>query len=105
METHLHQSALAFKKELDAGLARRFLFPNFPGLIVMQFYMEWADKTRASPITKAAMREMLQIIKVDERRAAGVDSPLDKPWAEFLYRYAASVCDLDWDVIEEWLQR
>ena len=38
MEAHLHQSALAFKKELDAGLARRFLFPNFPGLIVMQLH-------------------------------------------------------------------
>ena len=35
METHLHQSALAYKKELDAGLARRILFPNFPGWIVM----------------------------------------------------------------------
>ena len=105
METHLHMSALAFKKELDAGLARRFLFPNFPGLIVMQLYIEWANKNRASPITEAAMREKLQIIKVDERRTAGVDSALGKPWAEFLYRYAASVSDLDWDVIEEWLQR
>ena len=67
--------------------------------------MEWANENRASPITKAPMREMLQIIKADERRAAGVDSPLDTPWAEFLYRYAASVSDLDWDKIEEWLQR
>ena len=65
METHLHQSALAFKKELDAGLARRFLFPNFPGLIVMQLYMEWANKNRASPITKDAMCEMLQIWKLE----------------------------------------
>ena len=48
METHLHQSALAFKMELDAGLARRFLFPNFPGLIVMQLYMEWANKNLES---------------------------------------------------------
>ena len=104
METHLHQSALAFKKELDAGLARRFLFPNFPGLIVMQLYMEWANENCASPITKAAMREMLQIIKAVERRT-GVDFPLDQPWAEFLYRYAASVSALEWNVIEEWLQR
>ena len=94
METHLHQSTLAFKKELDAGLARRFLFPNFPGLIVMQLYMEWANKNRASPITKAAMCEMLQIIKADERRIC-VDFPLDQPWAEFLYRYATSVSDLE----------
>ena len=50
------------------------------------------------------MREMLQIIKADERRT-GVDFPLDQPWAEFLYRYAASVSDLDWNVIEEWLRR
>ena len=82
MEPHLHQSALGFKKELDAGLARRFLFPNLSGLIAMQLYMEWANKNRASPITKAAMREMLQIIKVDERRT-GVDFPLHQPWAEF----------------------
>ena len=101
METRLHKSALAFKKKLDAGLSRRFLFPNFPGLIVMQLYREWANKNRASPITKADMREKLQIIKADERRAAGVASPLDKPWAEFLYRYAAFVSDLDWDRIEE----
>ena len=33
----------------------------------MQLYMECANKNRASPITKAAMREMLQIIKADER--------------------------------------
>ena len=46
METHLHVSALAFKKELDAGLARRVLFPNFSGLIVMQLYMEWANKNQ-----------------------------------------------------------
>ena len=105
METHLHVSALAFKKELDAGLSRRFLFPNFPGLIVMQLHMEWANKNRSSPITKAAMREMLQIIKADERRTARVDSTLDKPWAEFLYRYAATVSDLHWDVLEEWLRR
>ena len=104
METHLHQSALAFKKELDAGLARRFLFPNFPGLIVMQLYMERANKNRVSPITKAAMREMLQIIKADER-PTGKEFPLENPWAEFLYRYAATVSDLHWDVIEEWLQR
>ena len=70
----------------------------------MQFYMDWANKNRVSPITKAAMREMLQIIKADERRT-GVDFPLDQPWAEFLYRYAASVSDLDWNVIEEWLRR
>ena len=101
METHLHKSALAaFKKELDAGLARRFLFPNFPCLIVMQLYMEWATKNSASPI----MREMLQIIKADERRTS-VDLALDQPWAEFLYRYAASVSDLDWSVIEAWLRR
>ena len=104
METHLHQSALAFKKELDAGLARRFLFPNFPGLIVMQLYMEWANKNRASPITKAAMREMLQIIKSDER-PTGKEFSLDNPWTEFLYRYAATISDLRWNVIEEWLQR
>ena len=104
METHLHQSALALKKELDAGLARRFLFPNFPGLFVMQPYINWANKNRASPITKAAMREMLQIIKADERRT-GADFPLDKPWVEFLYRYAASVSDLDWYGTEKWLQR
>ena len=104
METHLHQSALAFKKELDAGLARRFLFPNFPGLIVMQLYMEWANKNRASPITKTAMREMLQIIKADER-PTGTKFPLENTWAEFLYRYAATVSDLRWNVIEEWLQR
>ena len=84
METHLHQSALAFKKDLDAGLARRFLFPNFPGLIVMQLYVEWANKNRASPITKASMREMLQIIKSDER-PTGKEFPLDNPWTEFLY--------------------
>ena len=47
---------------------------------------------------------MLQIIKADERRT-GVDFPLDQPWAGFLYRYAGSVSDLDWNVIEEWLQR
>ena len=104
METHLHQSALAFKNELDAGLARRFLFPNFPGLIVMQLYMEWANKNRASPITKPAMREMLQIIKADER-PTGVAFPTDSPWTEFLYRYAPSVSDLDWDAIEQWLRR
>ena len=104
METHLHQSALAFKKGLDAGLARRFLFPNFPGLIVMQLYMEWANKSRASPITKAAMREMLQIIKADER-PTGKEFPLDNLWTEFLYRYAATVRDLHWNVIEEWLRR
>ena len=100
METHLHQSALAFKKELNAGLARRFLFSNFPGLIVMQLYMEWANKNRAGPITKAAMREMLQIIKADER-PTGKNFPLENPWAEFLYRYAATVSDLLWNVIEE----
>ena len=105
LEIHLHVSALAFKKELDAGLSRRFLFPKFPGLIVMQLYREWVNPNRASSITKAAMREMLQMIKADERRAVGVASPLDKPWAEFFYRYAASVSDLDWDRIEEWLQR
>ena len=104
METHLHQSAKAFKKELDAGLARRFLFPNFPGLIVMQLYMEWANKNRASPITKPAMREMLQIIKADEQQT-GKEFPLDNPWAEILYRYAAFVSDLHWDAIEEWLRR
>ena len=104
METHLHQSTLAFKKELDAGLARRFLFPNFPGLIVIQLYMEWATKNRASPITKAVMSETLQIIEADERRTS-VDFPSDQPWAEFLYRYAASVSDLDWNVIDEWLRR
>ena len=104
METHLHQSAKAFKKELDAGLARRFLFPNFPGLIVMQLYMEWANKNRASPITKPAMREMLQIIKADVQQT-GKEFPLDNPWAEFLYRYAAFVSDLHWDAIEEWLRR
>ena len=43
METHLHKSALAFKKELDAGLARRFLFY---AVLVMQLYMEWANKMR-----------------------------------------------------------
>ena len=78
MEIHLHMSALAFKKELDAGLARRFLFPNFQGLIVMQFSIERANKNSASPITKAAMREMLHIIKADGRRT-GVDFPLEKP--------------------------
>ena len=46
----------------------------------MQLYREWANPNRASFITKAAMREMLQIIKADERRAVGVASPLDKPW-------------------------
>ena len=59
----------------------------------MQLYMEWTNENRASRITKAAMRKMLQIIKANERRT-GVDFPLDKPWAEFLYRYAASVSDL-----------
>ena len=59
MQTHIHQSAQAFKKELDAGLARRFLFPNFSGLIVMQLYMEWAKKNRVSPITKPTMREIV----------------------------------------------
>ena len=101
METHLHVSALAFKKELDAGLARRFLVPNFPGLTVMQLYMEWANMT---PITRAAMREMLQIIKADER-PTGKEFPLYNPWTEFLYRYAATGSDLLWDVIEEWLRR
>ena len=67
--------------------------------------MEWANKNRASPITKAAMREMLQIIKADERHTAGVDSTLDKPLEEFLYRYAATVSDLHREVIEEWLRR
>ena len=104
METHLNQSALAFKKELDAGLARRFLFPNVQGLIVMQLFIEWANKNRANPITKAAMREMLQIIKADERPNCK-KFPLDNPWAEFLYRYAANVSDLHWNVIEEWLRR
>ena len=47
---------------------------------------------------------MLQIMKADERRT-GVDFPLDQPLAESLYRYAASVSDLDWNVIEEWLRR
>ena len=93
METNLHESALAFKKELDAGLARRFLLPNFPSLIVIELYIEWANKNRASPITKAAVREMLQIIKADER-PTGKEFPLDNPWAEFLYRYAATVSDL-----------
>ena len=65
--------------------------------------MEWADKNRASPITKPAMRaltsEMLQIIKADEQ-PTGEAFPFDSPWAEFLYRYAAFVSDLHWDVIE-----
>ena len=71
----------------------------------MQLYMEWANKNRASPITKAEMREMLQIIKADERRPTGKNFPLENPWTEFLYRYAATVSDLHWNVIEEWLQR
>ena len=50
------------------------------------------------------MREMLQIIKADER-PTGVAFPSDSPWAEFLYRYAPSVSDLDWDAIEQWLRR
>ena len=66
--------------------------------------MEWANKNRASPITKAAMREMLQVIKADER-PTGKHFPLENPWAEFLYRYAATVSDLRWNVIDEWLQR
>ena len=55
----------------------------------MQVYMEWAKKLRASPITEPAMREMLQIIKVDER-PTGVAFPSDRLWAEYLYRYAPS---------------
>ena len=70
----------------------------------MQLYMEWVKKNRASPITKAAMREMLQIIKADER-PTGKKLPLENPWAEFLYRYAATVSDLHWNVIEKRLQR
>ena len=71
----------------------------------MHLYMEWAKTNRASRITKAAMREMLLIMKADELRAADKDSPLDKPWAEFWCRPAASVSDLDWDVMQEWLKR
>ena len=70
----------------------------------MQLYKGWANKNRASPIRKAAMREMLQIIKADER-PTGKKNPLEITWAEFLYRYAATVSDLRWNVIEEWLQR
>ena len=65
----------------------------------MQVYMEWAKKSRASPITKAAMREMLQIIKADER-PAGKKFPLQNPWAEFFFCYASTVSDLHWNVIE-----
>ena len=39
-------------------------------------------KNRASPITKVAMREMLQIIKADERQT-GADFPLENHCAEF----------------------
>ena len=102
IETHLHQSVIAFKKELDGGLARYFLFLNFLGL--MQLYMEWVNKNRTIPITKAAMSEMLQIIKADERHT-GADFPLNNIWAELLYRNAASVSDLDGDATEEWLGR
>ena len=85
METHLHQSALAYKKGLDAGLARRILFPNFPGWIVMQLYVQWANNNCASPTTKPAMCEMLQIIKADEL-PTGVAFPSDSPWADFFNR-------------------
>ena len=66
--------------------------------------MEWAKKIRASPITKPAMEEMLQIIKVDER-PTGVAFPSDRLWAEFLYRYAPSVSGMNGDAIEQWLRR
>ena len=50
MENHLHQGALAFKKELAVGLGGPFMFSNFQELIMMQLYMEWANKNRASAI-------------------------------------------------------
>ena len=62
--------------------------------------MKWANKNRANPITKAAMREMLPIIIADERHT-GAEFPLEKPWAEPLYRYSASVSDLYWLVEEK----
>ena len=52
----------------------------------MQLYIEWANKNRASPITKAVMPEMLQIKKADERRT-GVDFPLDQPYDSRTEKY------------------
>ena len=60
METDLHVSALAFKKELDAGLARRVLFPNISGLIVMQLYMEWANKNQGMRIIVFSFIDAMQ---------------------------------------------
>ena len=103
MEINLHQCAQAFKKELDAGLARRSLFLNFPGLIVMQLCMEWAKKTARVLSRNQPCVRCCRFLKTDEKQT-GKDFPLDNPWAEFLYRYAPSVSDLDCDAIEPTVQ-
>ena len=55
--------------------------------------MGFKKRAHGSPITKPPLREMLQIIKSDER-PTGVAFPSDFPWAEFLHRYAPSVLRL-----------
>ena len=91
------------QKGARSRLGQTFLVPKLPRFDCDAALHGMVNENCASPITKTAMREMLRIIKANERRT-DVDFPLDKPWAEFLYRYAASVSDLHWDVIEEWLR-
>ena len=103
MDTHLYERAQASNKEQDVPLARRYLFPNFPCLVVLQLNTDWANKSRASPTRKPAMRDRPQIVKAHERQT-GAEFPLDRPWAAFMYRSAASVSDLHWGVMEGWLR-
>ena len=103
IETHLHQSAITFKKELDAGLASCFLFLNFLGLIVIQLYMEWVKKPHES---YHESRHAWDAADYKSRwRHTGADFPLKNLWAELLYSNAASVSDLDGDATKEWLGR
>ena len=102
----MYRSALAFGKELEQGSPPSFAFPRFEALVVIFLYIEWSYRHRSeSTLSKVELRNLLAIIKADQRRHPKGKEPFESPWEVFLYMYCESTWDFHWDEIKSWVQQ